>query len=153
MHSVLEQGRGSPLFFKVIHQIARSHGPKMNNLNPIWERLLGQSQLSNPSDLPCFLPRIFVDESFEILHRVRQSYCCALYDISEGFANKNCCYNQTRFCKIHFEWDLGWVVLTIVWRSFVACPCHPSSLSQRIACCSNAHNKSCLNWLALGRFD
>ena len=27
---------------------------KINDLNPIWVRLLGQSQLSNPSDLPCF---------------------------------------------------------------------------------------------------
>ena len=26
----------------------------MNDLNPIWERLLGRSQLSNPSDLPCW---------------------------------------------------------------------------------------------------
>ena len=27
---------------------------KIDNLNPIWVRLLGRSQLSNPSDLPCF---------------------------------------------------------------------------------------------------
>ena len=27
---------------------------KLDDLNPIWVRLLGQSQLSNPSDLPCF---------------------------------------------------------------------------------------------------
>ena len=26
---------------------------KIDNLNPIWVRLLGRSQLSNPSDLPC----------------------------------------------------------------------------------------------------
>ena len=26
---------------------------KINDLNPIWVRLLGRSQLSNPSDLPC----------------------------------------------------------------------------------------------------
>ena len=25
------------------------------DLNPIWVRLLGQSQLSNPSDLPCWI--------------------------------------------------------------------------------------------------
>ena len=40
------------LFFEVIHQILRSHGQKNwrfeSNL-----RLLGRSQLSNPSDLPC----------------------------------------------------------------------------------------------------
>ena len=28
-------------------------GWKIDNLNPIWERLIGLSQLSNPSDLPC----------------------------------------------------------------------------------------------------
>ena len=56
--------RGAFLFFKVICQISISHGTKLfadaekicwkiDNLNPIWVRLLGQSQLSNPSDLPC----------------------------------------------------------------------------------------------------
>ena len=30
-------------------------GWKIDNLNPIWVRLLGWSQLSNPSDLPCYL--------------------------------------------------------------------------------------------------
>ena len=29
-------------------------GWKSYDLNPIWVRLLGRSQLSNPSDLPCF---------------------------------------------------------------------------------------------------
>ena len=28
-------------------------GWKIDNFNPIWVRLLGRSQLSNPSDLPC----------------------------------------------------------------------------------------------------
>ena len=28
-------------------------GWKIDNLNPFWVRLLGRSQLSNPSDLPC----------------------------------------------------------------------------------------------------
>ena len=30
-------------------------GWKIGDLNPIWVRLLGRSQLSNPSDLPCWL--------------------------------------------------------------------------------------------------
>ena len=29
-------------------------GWKIDNLNPIWVRLLSRSQLSNPSDLPCY---------------------------------------------------------------------------------------------------
>ena len=43
------------LFFGVIHQISRSHRRKIDDLNPIWIRLLGRSELSNPSDLPCFI--------------------------------------------------------------------------------------------------
>ena len=43
------------LFFEVIHQISRSHGLKIDDLDQIWARLLGQSQLSNPLDLPCLL--------------------------------------------------------------------------------------------------
>ena len=30
-------------------------GWKINDFNPIWVWLLGRSQLSNPSDLPCFI--------------------------------------------------------------------------------------------------
>ena len=29
-------------------------GWKIDDLNPVWVRLLGRSQLSNPSDLPCW---------------------------------------------------------------------------------------------------
>ena len=39
------------LFCEVIHQISRSHRLKNGQSNM---RLLGRSQLSNPSDLPCF---------------------------------------------------------------------------------------------------
>ena len=39
--------------FRVIHQISSHTGWKIDDLNPIWVRLLGRSQLSNPSDLPC----------------------------------------------------------------------------------------------------
>ena len=31
---------------------------KIDDLNPIWVRLLGRSQLSNPSELPCFTLRL-----------------------------------------------------------------------------------------------
>ena len=33
---------------------------KIENLKPIWIRLLGQSQLSNPSDLPCYFTNIYI---------------------------------------------------------------------------------------------
>ena len=51
--SLKQHRRGALLFFGVIHQISRSHGLKIDDLNPIWLRLLGRSQLSSPSDLPC----------------------------------------------------------------------------------------------------
>ena len=33
---------------------------KIENLNPIWERLLGWSHLSNPSDLPCVTLKFYM---------------------------------------------------------------------------------------------
>ena len=54
--SLMLYRRRALLFFRLIHQISRSHRRKIGDLNPIWVRLLGRSQLSNPSDLPCFLP-------------------------------------------------------------------------------------------------
>ena len=47
-------------------------GWKINNLNPIWVRLLGRSQLSNPSDLP-FSPSIL--DCF-VLYSAWSSLCC-----------------------------------------------------------------------------
>ena len=38
-------------------------GRKIDDLNWIWEGLLGRSQLSNPSDLPCSLSRLFRQKS------------------------------------------------------------------------------------------
>ena len=37
---------------------------KIADLNPIWVRLLGRSQLSNPPDLPCFIYRGVYFEQF-----------------------------------------------------------------------------------------
>ena len=45
-----------PIVSKVIHQISRSHGTKQIDFDPNWVfRTIGRSQLSNPSDLPCYL--------------------------------------------------------------------------------------------------
>ena len=35
-------------------------GWKIDDLNPVWVRLLGRSQLSNPSDLPCYYSPITI---------------------------------------------------------------------------------------------
>ena len=53
--SLICQRRGALCFFQVIRQISRSYGQtKINDLNPIWVRLLVWAQLSNPRDLSCF---------------------------------------------------------------------------------------------------
>ena len=41
------------IIFQVIHQISTWHRLTIDDLNPIWLSLVGQSQLSNPTDLPC----------------------------------------------------------------------------------------------------
>ena len=40
-------------FFESSIKFQGHKGWKIDDLNPIWVRLLGRSQLSNPSDLPC----------------------------------------------------------------------------------------------------
>ena len=45
--------QGALLFFKVHHQISRSYRLKISDLNQVWVRFLGWSQLPNLSDLPC----------------------------------------------------------------------------------------------------
>ena len=54
--SLKQQRRDALLFSKVIHQISRSHGTKHHPiLTQIGHfRTIGRSQLSNPSDLPCW---------------------------------------------------------------------------------------------------
>ena len=41
-------------------------GCKIDDLNPIWVTLLGRSQLSNPSDLPCFAYTLFLCPIFRV---------------------------------------------------------------------------------------
>ena len=46
--------RGALLFLGSSIKFQGHTGWKIDDLNPIWVRLLGRSQLWNPSDLPCF---------------------------------------------------------------------------------------------------
>ena len=62
-------------------------GWKIDDLNPIWVRLLGRSQLSNPSDLPCFFfndseKRVF-PHNFLLL--ISPFISCIMADISWQF--------------------------------------------------------------------
>ena len=53
--------KGALFFVRSSIKFQGHTGWKIDDLNPIWIRLLGQSQLSNPSDLPCFIMFLSVD--------------------------------------------------------------------------------------------
>ena len=55
----MDYRRGALLFFEVIHKIWRSHGLKNQQFEANLCKLRGWSQLSNPSDLPCFKVKHF----------------------------------------------------------------------------------------------
>ena len=54
-------------------------GWKIDDLNPIWVRLLGWSQLSNPSDLPCFCRYLYFGEIVKIDTAVPTLYAAKKY--------------------------------------------------------------------------
>ena len=45
-------------------------GWKIDDLNPIWVRLLGRSQLSNPSDLPCSFLDIYFSVKLQRINTI-----------------------------------------------------------------------------------
>ena len=51
----------------------RHTGWKIEDLNPIWVRLLGRSQLSNPSDLPCFVLFYLFKYSLISIHSIEKN--------------------------------------------------------------------------------
>ena len=57
-------------------------GWKIDDLNPIWVRLLGRSQLSNPSDLPCLWEFVVV--------RVRFFRCSRMYQFMVSILSGSC---------------------------------------------------------------
>ena len=54
-HRFQEHGGGVLLLLEAINQISKSHGPKPNDFDLMWARLLRQSQMLNLSDLPCLI--------------------------------------------------------------------------------------------------
>ena len=50
-------------FFRSSINFQKSYGQKSGDLNTIWGRLLGRSQLSNPSYLPCCITNPFDDKT------------------------------------------------------------------------------------------
>ena len=73
--SLMLYRRCALLFIGVIHQISRSHGRTIDDFNPIWVRLLGRSQLSNPSDLPCQISELTCEILFYMWFDMMLCHC------------------------------------------------------------------------------
>ena len=61
-------------------------GWKIENLNPIWARLLGQSQLSNPLDLPCLY--IFLYHYNDVIMGAIASQITSVYSTVYSYADQ-----------------------------------------------------------------
>ena len=59
---------------------------KIENLNPIWARLLGQSQLSNPLDLPCLY--IFLYHYNDVIMGAIASQITSIYSTVYSYADQ-----------------------------------------------------------------
>ena len=73
-------------------------GWKTEDLNPIWVRLLGRSQLSNPSDLPCW-------EQHFMKYLDDENYIINLHIFSETKAVTNPYDNKSQTQKWRYTYD------------------------------------------------
>ena len=63
-------------------------GWKIDDWNPIWVRLLGRSQLSNPSDLPCFKLAFFNVNVDILIQMFCPSYLLFFYLVVDNNINQ-----------------------------------------------------------------
>ena len=94
-------------------------GWKIDKFNPIWVRLLGRSQLSNPSDLPCFF---FFNFSVATVAPLLEYTCYMWYrqetHKSHRISNSLCPHDNA---LLNFYWYLyfmliwPWCILYYVW--------------------------------------
>ena len=94
-------------------------GWKIDDLNPVWVRLLGRSQLSNPSDLPCLSMKVS-DLSCVILQNdVQMETVMGLFQkmiISHYFVMV--CYLFMRCFYFDISWNVA--IFYFVWYSLNA---------------------------------
>ena len=75
-NSILGQERGSIYLFEVIRQFSMSNRSKSWIWVQFWPRLLGQSQLSNASDLPCYFQNFgFFPEATHLIGYTPRNRC------------------------------------------------------------------------------
>ena len=129
-------------------------GWKIDDLNPICVRLLGRSQLSNPSDLPCFL---FVLKLFCIILKAELSIF--------GFKTKlwflmcvliHCYKTNFTFQQKLTHWLLGYLneiifklLLVMDWSCEIALRWLLLELAGDISHMVPTDLEKCLNWNAI----
>ena len=114
-------------------------GWKIDNFNPIWVRLLGQSQLSNPSDLPCFVMAEWLWGATYIRGLMVSSWALRVKLLLWE------CHN-TPLVKLQ-EWFMQWLCAirqqAITWADVDPHLCHPIA--------SLDHNELILTYCGLNR--
>ena len=113
--------RSALLFFKVIHQISRLHGRK-NWRSESNLRLLGRSQLSNPSDLPCSNLSIeFISWEFQVKLVIDKCHRTPL--VMSILAQLMACYHQATSHYLSQYWIKSlspYDITRLQWVKFIA---------------------------------
>ena len=81
-------------------------GWKIDDLNPIWERLLGWSQLSNPAYLPCSIPVCYAHFSIQLSKFTSNLPCCTVVSMSTYFIIWNNC--------LQIVWPTQWKYFDLI---------------------------------------
>ena len=93
------------------------NGQKIDDLDQIWARLLGRSQLSNPSDLPCYIKVLFEIKIFNssFISARSESYselCFLWYDYISAKMEKD--YFELNFHMVQIYLILSWNFMVFV---------------------------------------
>ena len=140
-----------PYYFSRSYIKFQSHtGWKIDDLDQIWARLLGRSQLSNPSDLPCWLCFSFVGHSYNgimgLVHFAEVFVICSVFDCCENLWLLHSIQTaQCNFNKYHtFVWvNPSWSEISILWIN-TSVPCYAPCLAYHITVDSGKHHQSSL---------
>ena len=73
---LIQPRRGTLLFFEVFIKFLGHMGWKISDLSKVWIKLLGWSQLSNPSDLPCLFSCKMIKQNQLENHLVFSCHFC-----------------------------------------------------------------------------
>ena len=142
-------------FCEVIHQISQSHGRKNCRFESNL-RLLGRSQLSNPSDLPCsIIFRRSMMKATQNGRRIRSARGEQLITMQRWFLLSNLMMPANIICDGNMPWSLLWHLFVIIvnkiyteesmWREIIIKTTIFSDLCKHIKACEYYYH-NCLNW-------